>query len=165
MSLKAQIEAILFGLDTPISIEELAEFLGKPPSVIVVPLEELIVEYQSREGGIVIEKQPEGYLFRIRAPYVPLVEQFLPTELDKGTLRTLSVIAWKQPIEQSELVQMRGSRAYTHIQTLLKRGLIERKPQGRTFVLKTSSRFAEEFQLSDEPELIKQALQRDADAS
>jgi segregation and condensation protein B len=165
MSLKAQIEAILFSLDTPISLEELEEFLGKPATILVAPLQELIREYQHRDGGIFIDKQPDGYIFRIHSAYIPLVEQLLPTGIDTGTLRTLSVIAWRQPIEQSALIQLRGTRAYTHIQTLLKRGLIERKPQGRTFLLKTSSRFAEEFQLSDEPESIKQALRRDPDAS
>ncbi|RMF94025.1 MAG: SMC-Scp complex subunit ScpB [Nitrospinota bacterium] len=163
MSLKAEIEAVLFALDTPISLEELAEFLAQPVAAVTVALQELVDEYRQREGGIAIEKQAEGYIFRIRSPYVPLVEQLLPAELDVGTLRTLSVIAWKQPLEQSALIRMRGNRAYTHIQTLLKRGLIERTPQGRTFLLKTTPRFAEEFRLSDPPQGIAQALQRETD--
>ena len=46
--------------------------------------------------------------------------------ISPAVIKTLTVIALKEPIRQTELKELRGSNAYEHVQTLLKEGLISR---------------------------------------
>jgi segregation and condensation protein B len=62
--------------------------------------------------------------------------------LSPGTLRTLSFIAYHQPIEMSAVAAVRGSRAYVHVRELEELGLVEVERKGRSKVLRTSQLFA-----------------------
>ena len=89
-----------------------------------------------------------------------IVEKLCPVELKPAVLRTLSVIALKEPIRQSALKDMRGSNAYEHVQELLEKGLISRTKDknGRSFNLKTTPKFAEYFKLKGDTKALAKML-------
>ena len=98
-----------------------------------------------------------------------IVEQLCPVELKPPVLKTLTIIALKEPIRQSQLKELR-SNAYEHVAELLKMGLISRTrdKNGRSFNLKTTPKFAEYFKLKGDAkslakiiELEKQAKESD----
>ena len=76
-----------------------------------------------------------------------------------AVVKTLTVIALKEPIRQTELKEMR-SNAYEHIQELLEKGLISRTKDknGRSYNLKTTPKFAEYFKLKGDAKTLAKLL-------
>jgi segregation and condensation protein B len=75
-----------------------------------------------------------------------------------GPLKTLSYIAYRQPVPQAQVIDMRGHHAYTHLQQLEEQGLIHRERAGRTRVIRTTEFFADYFGLSHDLRIMKQQL-------
>jgi segregation and condensation protein B len=69
------------------------------------------------------------------------------------------LVAYKQPIYQSKLAELRGGRVYEHVRQLLALGFIESRPFGRTRVLRTSRRFAGYFGFEDDMDKIRERLE------
>ena len=88
--------------------------------------------------------------------YMDIVEKLCPVDISNAVLKTLTVIALKEPIRQSELKEMRGSTAYEHVQELVDKGLISRKKDknGRSYNLKTTEKFSEYFKIKGNSELL-----------
>src|SRR5206468_467444 len=72
---------------------------------------------------------------------------FAPPEIDRDLLKTAALIAYHQPLLQSDLFDMIGSKVYEHTKGLEDLGLINRKPSGRSLALTTTRYFAEFFGL------------------
>ena len=83
-------------------------------------------------------------------------------DLKPAVLRTLSVIALKEPIRQTDLKELR-SNAYEHIQELLEKGLIIRTKDknGRSYNIKTSPKFAEYFKLKGDTASLVKVLEKE----
>lgn len=146
--LKPHLEAALFATANPMSVDELAELLDEGKRKVKSAIDLLITDYQERSGSALeIDATDAGYILAVKTGYSKVVERLVPMELAQGTLRTLSLIAAKQPLLQTELIALRGSSAYDHIKELLENKLIEKIPQGRSFNLKTTQRFVEYFKL------------------
>jgi segregation and condensation protein B len=81
------------------------------------------------------------------------------TKVPKKYLKTASLIAYHQPIKQSDLVEMVGGKGYEHVKALKQLGLISTKPYGATKILKTTNRFLEQFGIdAKKPNEIKKFL-------
>jgi segregation and condensation protein B len=81
--------------------------------------------------------------------------------LTVGPLRTLSYIAYKQPVTQKQVIEARGKNAYRHIKELLEMGLITReKGEGKNSILRTTDFFADYFGLSRNIQVMKRQLKR-----
>ncbi|MFP4609123.1 MAG: SMC-Scp complex subunit ScpB, partial [Candidatus Aenigmatarchaeota archaeon] len=72
-------------------------------------------------------------------------------------LKTAALIAYYQPIRQSELKKMIGEKVYDHVDELKEKDLILSERDGRTYSLRTSPKFQEYFGLEakDRNELKK----------
>lgn len=164
MSLKARIEAVLFVTATAMTIEEISEILKEDPAGIESEILDLILDYSSRESALEIDDE-DGYIIQVRQEYMDIVEKLVPVELSPGPLRTLSVIAIKEPLRQSKLVELRGQSAYDHILELLDKGLITKKKDknGRSFILKTTPKFAEYFKLKGDTKALSKILDLESD--
>ncbi len=159
MELKKIIEAILFSSSEPVDIKELRKVTGKGKVEILNAIGELINDYESRDTSIEIIKVGEKYLMRVKPQYADYVEKYTVREFDRGTLRTLAVIASKQPITLAKLAKIRGNKCYDHVKKLQERGLVKAEKKGRSTILTTTEEFATYFGLqSSEPEKIKEAL-------
>jgi segregation and condensation protein B len=80
-------------------------------------------------------------------------------EIPNKVLKTAALIAYHQPIKQSELQEMFGSKVYDHVKVLNDLGLIKKREKGRTIVLTTTKQFSEYFGIdTTNHEKIKQWL-------
>jgi chromosome segregation and condensation protein ScpB len=84
---------------------------------------------------------------QIRSEFADRARAFAPPEIDRDILKTVALIAYHQPLLQSDLFDMIGSKVYEHTKALEGLGLISRKPSGRSLALTTTRYFAEFFGL------------------
>ncbi|MGB9928728.1 MAG: SMC-Scp complex subunit ScpB [Methanosarcina sp.] len=153
------IEAALFAAGRAVSLEKLSKITGKPKKNVLSALNELMEAYSSRGSGIEILDLGERYVMQVKPEYSELMREVAPKELSAPKLRTLSMIAYHQPLLQSDLIDMRGSGAYDHIKDLIERGFVESIPCGRSRQLSTTSLFADYFGLKrNDPKLIKEKI-------
>lgn len=158
MSLKARIEAVLFITAQALEVQDIAEILKEEPEVVEEALLELIMDYSAREGALEIDDE-NGYILQVKQDYMDIVEQLCPVELKPSVLKTLTIIALKEPIRQSYLKELR-SNAYEHVQELLKMGLIARNKDknGRSYNLKTTPKFKEYFKLKGDAKTLAKII-------
>ena len=157
--LKSRIEAVLFTTAKALTAKEIGEILETDADSVEEALLELIMDYSSRDGALEIDDE-NGYILQVKEEHMDIVEKLCPVELKPAVLRTLSVIALKEPIRQTVLKDMRGSTAYEHVQELLDKGLISRTKDknGRSFNLKTTPKFAEYFKLKGDTKTLAKML-------
>lgn len=161
--LKARIEAVLFTTAQALSIKDIAEILNEEDvDKVEEAMLDLIMDYSSRSGALEIDDE-NGYILQVKEEHMDIVEKLCPVELKPGVLRTLSVIALKEPIRQTDLKELRGSNAYEHVQELLEKGLISRTrdKNGRSYNLKTTPKFAEYFKLKGDTRSLAKLLEVD----
>ncbi|MBX9688030.1 MAG: SMC-Scp complex subunit ScpB [Candidatus Obscuribacterales bacterium] len=162
MSLKAKIEAVLYLTDKPLRAQAIAGIVGEDLQLVRQTLLDLIHEYEERQGGLEIADE-DGYSFQVKDQYANLMDQFLPIEMTAALLRTLSAIAIKQPIAQSEIIRIRGASAYEHIKELVMRGLVLKKEdeKSRSPQLTTTKQFQEYFRLTKDGKSLRQYLKKE----
>ena len=157
-SLKSRVEAVLFITAQALEVSEIAEILKEEETEVEEALLELIMDYAAREGALEIDDE-NGYILQVKEDFMDIVEQLCPVELTPAVLKTLTVIALKEPIRQSYLKELR-SNAYEHIQELVKKGLVSRTKDknGRSFNLKTTPKFAEYFKLKGDAKSLAKIM-------
>ncbi len=160
--LKSRIEAVLFVTARVLQISDIAEILEEEPEKIEEALLELIMDYASREGALEIDDE-NGYILQVKQEHLDIVEKLCPVELKPPVLKTLTVIALKEPIRQTLLKDLRGSNAYEHVQELVEKGLVSKHKDknGRSFNLKTTPKFAEYFKLKGDVKSLVKTLNID----
>ena len=156
--LKSKIEAILFITSKAMQPIEIAELLGIEESVAQEALLDLMFDYASREGALEIDDE-DGYIIQVKAEHMDIVEKLCPVELSPAVIKTLTVIALKEPIRQSYLKEIRPS-AYEHVAELLEQGLISRSKDknGRSFNIRTTKKFQEYFKLKGDIKALVKKL-------
>lgn len=159
MSLKPRIETVLFITSKAMTVEEISEILKEDPVEVESALLDLLMDYSSRESALEIDDE-DGYIIQVRQEYMDIVEKLVPVELKSAVLRTLSIIAIKEPLRQSKLIELRGQSAYDHILELIDKGLITKKKDknGRSYILKTTKKFAEYFKLKGDTKALAKIL-------
>ena len=160
--LKSRIEAVLFITARVVQIEEIAQILEEEPEKVEEALLELIMDYSSREGALEIDDE-DGYILQVKSEHLDIVEKLCPVELKPAVLKTLTVIALKEPIRQIDLKELRGGDCYEHVKELVEKGLISktRDKNGRSFNLKTTPKFAEYFKLKGDVRALVKTLNID----
>ena len=174
MSLKAQLEAIIYAAETPITLEQMtalvkdavvAEGLSDESEIksrVRSQLEELVGEYGSADHGIEIRQVAGGYRMSTKPEQHEVVRAFAkslkpPIRLSLPALETLAVIAYKQPVTVPEINDIRGVDSGGVIGTLLDRKLIttagRKQVIGRPILYKTTKEFLMRFGLKDVNEL------------
>jgi segregation and condensation protein B len=175
MSLRAQLEAIIYAAETPISLDQILSLvkeslLAEAPGIdaaemksrIRATLEELIADYSGAGHGIEIRQVAGGYRMSTKPEQHDVVRAFAkslkpPFRLSLPALETLAVIAYKQPVTVPEISEIRGVDAGGVIATLLDRKLITTAGRkaviGRPILYKTSKEFLLRFGLKDIHEL------------
>ena len=156
---KAVIEAALFASGRTLSSKELADLSGLSEERARALADDLAGEYAFRRSGLEIKNIGDGYSMQVRFGLASRVLSFAPKEIEAPLIRTLAIIAYKQPIRQSELVEIRGNKSYDHVRELVERGLINAEKKGRTKELTTTRNFADYFGLdSGNPQAVRRAL-------
>jgi segregation and condensation protein B len=174
MSLKAQLEAIIYAAETPITSEQMVQLVkesviaegagdeAEVKSRVRSCLEELVGEYGSHDHGIEIRQVAGGYRMSTKPEQHEMVRCFAkslkpPIRLSLPALETLAVIAYKQPATVPEINEIRGVDSGGVIATLLDRKLIttagRKQVIGRPILYKTTKEFLMRFGLKDVNEL------------
>ena len=156
--LKKQVEALLFSSGRAMSVEDLSSIIGVEKKKIMIALKELKQDYDLRDSSLMILQEEKSWKLNIRENYVSLVTKIIAdTELSKTVLETLGIIAWKVPILQSKVINVRGSQAYEHVKELVELGFIRKEREGRSYMLRLTEKFFEYFDVPGEKG-IKDAL-------
>jgi segregation and condensation protein B len=147
--LATRIEAILYLKGQPLSITEIAEHAGCDRDEAEDALIELMADYAHRDSALEVVETPAGYSLQLRSSFQDLMLDLVPAELGTGALRTLAAIALKNPIAQSDLINLRGSGAYQHVQELIHLGFVNKRRQadGRSYWLHLTDKFHQHFEL------------------
>jgi segregation and condensation protein B len=148
----ARIEAALYSAGRPLSLDELIKASGtnsKEKTHRVV--NDLARRAKSTFRAIEIAQLEDGkYVFQLRPEYTPLVRKFAQHPLlPSGALKTLSYIAYEQPVTSKRLVQIRGSQVYPHIKVLEQMQFVEHENLGRLKVYRTTPKFQSYFGITD----------------
>jgi segregation and condensation protein B len=156
---KSRLEASLFLAEEPVEKEEISDILNLGSMGFV---EELIEEYQDdlkeSHRGLELIQTEEGYELKVKKNHLEYVSHLAPhQDLNEGQLRTLSLIAYNAPLEQADLVEIRGNRAYQHVKELVNRGFVEKEKDGRTAILDVTDYFLEYFDIDSIEEFKRQA--------
>ena len=157
--LKSRIETVLFVTAKALSVEEIAAYLDVETEQVEEAILELIMDYASRDGALEIDDE-NGYILQVKEEYSDIVEKICPIDLSPAVLRTLLVIALKEPIRQTELVKLR-SAAYEHVAELVEKGLVakQKDKNGRSINVKTTAKFAEYFKLKGDTRALARQLE------
>jgi len=149
------IEAVLYLKAQPLTVAEIAELVGCDRPQAEEGLINLMEDYAHRESALEVAETPNGYVLQLRESYHHLIQQLLPADLGVGALRTLAAIALKGKVSQTELVEIRGSNAYQHVQELVEQGFVRKRRQtdGRSFWLQVTEKFHQYFQLNQDQTL------------
>jgi segregation and condensation protein B len=174
MSLKAQLEAIIYAAETPITLEQIVQLVKESvvacgaaddtdvKSRVRSSLEELVAEFGGPDHGIEIRQVAGGYRMSTKPEQHEVVRNFAkslkpPIRLSLPALETLAVIAYKQPVTVPEISEIRGVDSGGVIATLLDRKLIttagRKQVIGRPILYKTTKEFLMRFGLKDVNEL------------
>lgn len=162
MSLKARIEAALFLTDKPLAALAVAQLVNADVQVVRQTILELIHDYEERNSALEIADD-NGYMMQVKDEYGTIANDIAPIDLPVSVVRTLSAIAIKQPVLQSELVRIRGAGAYDHVKELLEKELITKKEEGRSSLLSTTKKFQEYFRLSQDAKQLRFQLKEQID--
>lgn len=145
MDSKAAVEAALYSASDKLSISEIAEKTGIPVEEVRTAVMDLRREYDERDSAIQIAKIGTEYRMMLRPEYSECTGSFAKAELSGGVLRTLTTIAYYQPVLQSELLKLRGPRVYDDVHALVDMDFVAKKRAGNTWELTTTKKFAEYF--------------------
>src|SRR6195256_481349 len=174
MSLKAQLEAIIYATEIPITLDHIVQLVksevlaagavdeNEVKSRVRATLEELLADYSGADHGIEIRNLAGGYRMSTKAEHHDIVRDFAkslkpPIRLSLPALETLAVIAYKQPVTVPEISEIRGVDSSGVIATLLDRKLITTAGRkaviGRPILYKSTKEFLLRFGLKDVGEL------------
>lgn len=152
--LASKIEAILYLKGQPLTIAKLVEYARCDRQAIQDSLIELMADYAQRDSALEIAETPDGYSLQLRETYQELVQQLIPVDLGLGALRTLAAIALRGPLTLTDLVELRGSGAYQHVQELVEMSFVRkrRKADSRSAWLQVTDKFHQYFQVEKLPQ-------------
>jgi segregation and condensation protein B len=157
MSQEKILEAALFMSSRPLMLDELGKILGVHSLGYVKEiLEKLQKDYSGK--GIEIVNTPQGWVMQVRQEFLGKVAHLTPyADISEGCKRTLAIIAYKEPVQQSEIIKIQGNKAYSYLKHLQKRNLIKAEKKGRTKIIKLTQEFERYF--GEEKEKIKEKLE------
>jgi segregation and condensation protein B len=157
----ALVEAALYVAGRPLDLNELCSVLKTRSKNKARKLAKtLMQDYAKNHVALeVLELKDERYVLQLKADYTPLVKRLVNRPLlSAGPLKTLSYVAYRQPVSQKRVIDVRGHHAYGHIKMLREMGLIAAERSGRSTLLRTTDYFADYFALSHDAANMKREL-------
>lgn len=146
-----KIEAILFTTGRFMTLEEIALACGLGSAGLVhEKLEEIRKHYNKLDSAITLNEHEGRWKLNIKKEFGFLANKLVSSsEFDAPTTKTLAVIAYRNPALQSDIIKIRGNKAYDHVSRLREEGLIVDERHGRTRLLKLTQKFYEYFDTAD----------------
>ncbi|MFC1727861.1 SMC-Scp complex subunit ScpB [Nanoarchaeota archaeon] len=146
-----KVEAVVFAAGRKVSLEEISRLCKASEEEVKQALVELKKDYEERKSPLLLIEEGDGWKLTVGEKHLPIVQEIVPhTEITKQVLETLAVVAWKQPILQAEVVNIRTNKAYEHISELEDLGFINKIKHGRSYLIKPTGKFFDYFDLPKE---------------
>jgi segregation and condensation protein B len=149
------LEAALYAAGRPVDLEGLKLVVQtKSERIIRKLVNELSIRYQTRQSALEIKILPGNRaVMRLKEEFDSSVKTFTNRPLlSTGPLKTLSYVAYHQPVEQMKVVEDRGSHVYSHLRLMEEMGLIIRKRlNNRGYMIETTRYFSEYFGFGYDP--------------
>ncbi len=149
------LEAALYSAGRPVHVEDLKSVVGTRSERVVRRLVRGLAErYRSRGGALEVVLDDDGRAaMQLGEEYDDMVKQFNNKPLlTVGPLKTLSYVAFHQPVDQRQVVKDRGSHVYGHLRMMEGMGLIHReRNEDRSYVVTTTPFFGDYFGFSHSP--------------
>ena len=157
----AKIESALYSAGRPLSVEDLIRASGTEsrPKTLAL-LDSIMKKTKNAFKSIEIVILPDGnYVFQLKPEYSSSVRRYASKPiLSKATQKTLSYIAFEQPVSSKQLVEIRGSGVYVHLKELRQLNFIENQNIGRMKIYSTTEKFQKYFGISGDVNILKQRL-------
>jgi len=161
---KRLVESVLFSASKPVSVSEIKEATGLGREKIKTTLEELIEDYnvtRKNETSMEVIKAGDKFTMQVKKQYADQSVMVAKPDIENNLLKTLTLIAFHQPVKQSNLRRMIGQKAYEQVDSLVDLKLIHSKKHGATEMLTTTKLFPEYFGIeSTDPNEIKTFLMK-----
>jgi len=157
----ARIEAALYSAGRPLKIEELIRASGTESRTKTYEiLNDLMKKTKSAFRALEVVTLPDGsYVFQLKPEYSSTIKKYASKPiLPNATLKTLSYIAYMQPISSKQLVETRGSGVYEHLKELRQLDFITHQNVGRLKIYNTTEKFQKYFGIQGDVENLKQRL-------
>lgn len=156
------VEASLYVAGRPLELKTLRSITGITSKKKLQTVARMLIDkYREGEGALeVLELEDERFVMQLKSQYVSRVKRLsMKPLLTEGPLRTLSYIAYRQPVPQAKVVLVRGSQAYDHINELSRMGLVSKEKFGKSQLLRVTDLFSDYLGLARDPRLIKKQLE------
>jgi len=158
----ARLEAALYSAGRPMSVEELIRASGTESRTKTLNLlSKLIQKAKTAFKAIEIIILPDGsYVFQLKPEYSSTIGRRYASKpiLPKATQKTLSYIAYEQPITSKQLVEVRGTGVYSHLKELSQLDFIEHQSVGRIKIYNTTEKFRKYFGIQGDDDTLRQKL-------
>jgi len=157
----ARLESALYSAGRPLTVEELIKASGtESRQKTLAVLDSIIKKMKSAFKAIEIVNLPDGsYVFQLKPEYSSSVRKYASKPLlSRATQKTLSYIALEQPISSKQLLEVRGSGDYTHLNELRQLNFIEHQAVGRLRIYSTTEKFQKYFGIEGDVNALKQKL-------
>ena len=157
----ARLEASLYSAGRPLTIEELIRASGTESRTKTLALmTNLVKNTKSVFRAIEVASLPDGsYVFQLKPEFNTVIRKYASKPLlPTATLKTLSYIAYMQPVSSKRLVEVRGSGVYMHLKLLQQLDYIEHQNVGRLKIYNTTEKFQKYFGIQGDKDLLKQKL-------
>ena len=156
------VECLLFSAGKPLSTEEIQETTGLSPKHVSEVIEHLMQSYnidRKNDTSLEIVKAGNKFIMQVKKTFTDQSMMVAKPEIKTDLLKTLALIAFHQPVKQSNLKHMIGERIYADVDQLVSMHLIHSNPHGATEMLTTTRLFPEYFGIdSTKPEEIREFL-------
>ena len=146
MPIETLLEATLFGAGKTLSISEISESLGYSEQEVSDGLQSLQATMKRRKNGSLrLTQISNKWVMEVKPSIAEHMPKDTKAEIAPKLLKAASIIAYHQPISQSDLVKLMGPKAYDYVRELAQRGMVDRRKDGITRRLTTTRRFSEYF--------------------
>lgn len=154
----AKLEAILFAASDFVNQQDIAKILNIKSPELESCLEEL--ENHLRDSGLKLIEHERSYQLATLSEFEPEIRSLQKTKapvLSQPALEVLAIIAYRQPVDRTEIEQIRGVGSEQSIKNLLAKEFIaEEHDKTKTQVLyRTTGKFLSQLGLNHISKLPK----------
>lgn len=159
----AKLEAALYAAGRPLEMAELIRVSGTGSKTQTVRMLNDIMQRISKHMMAleIVHLPDETYVLQLKHEYSEVVRKFASHPLlSKAMQKTLSYIAYMQPVSTKQLVETRGNGVYAHLKELRRLGFVVYQEAGRLKIYNTTDKFGSYFGIHDSQDLKRRLFKR-----
>ena len=160
LTLNAKVSCLLFVASNPITAEVMSSACDVELEEILATLDALKEEFTEEKYGYSLFQIGDAWQLRTSPSMQKTINKIIPArskKLSRAAAETLSIIAYRQPVQRAEIEAIRGVDSMQTVKTLMDARLIRivgrEHTAGQPALYGTTDKFLEKFGMSDLSEL------------